>query len=447
MKNICILLALLCLPLFGQLPLPYYPNGPSEISNATQLQGIAICTGTPTNTQLLTYSTANGCWQAASGISGNVAGNVTGNVAGNLTGNVTGNLTGTASTGPQLPNWRLALAKVRDGVADAKILFIGDSTTYGMSDTLCTTNVWPGSYPARVWNILASKYTVAPGLTKPPAAVDSPCIDNRWTLGTGWTENAAYGWGGFSSVEGVAGSGNLVFAPNNGATYDSFDVYYTTSTSGLGTLTITATGGSPVVQSTIHSSPIGFQHVTVTAASAATNNTVTITTSVNPVFVDAIEPWLSTVRTVRIGSMGVSGSTSSNWANGFSGYLPSVAIANYAPNLTVINLGINDGYSSVPAATVTANLSNIVTAAQASGDVILVMPNPVSQTPTVTSEALYYPAIQNLANTLNVPLIDIYGRWGQTWQTNLMANSLHPNDYGYWDIAEAITSLLLQVAP
>jgi hypothetical protein len=78
MKNICILLALLCLPLFGQLPTPYYPDGPSEISNATQLQGIKICTGTPTNTQLLTYSTANGCWQAASGITGNVIGNVTG---------------------------------------------------------------------------------------------------------------------------------------------------------------------------------------------------------------------------------------------------------------------------------------------------------------------------------------------------------------------------------
>jgi len=56
---------LLCLPLFGQLPLPYYPNGPSEIMNANQLQGFSICSGTPANANSLVYSTASACWQAA----------------------------------------------------------------------------------------------------------------------------------------------------------------------------------------------------------------------------------------------------------------------------------------------------------------------------------------------------------------------------------------------
>jgi len=59
-----VFLTLLCLPLFGQLPLPYYPNGPSEISNATQLQGFSVCANTPVNAQSLVYSTANSCWQA-----------------------------------------------------------------------------------------------------------------------------------------------------------------------------------------------------------------------------------------------------------------------------------------------------------------------------------------------------------------------------------------------
>jgi hypothetical protein len=66
MKKLIAILAFCMLPLFGQLPLPYYPVGPSEISNATQLQAIAICTGTPSNTQVLTYSSANSCWQAGS---------------------------------------------------------------------------------------------------------------------------------------------------------------------------------------------------------------------------------------------------------------------------------------------------------------------------------------------------------------------------------------------
>jgi lysophospholipase L1-like esterase len=143
----------------------------------------------------------------------------------------------------------------------------------------------------------------------------------------------------------------------------------------------------------------------------------------------------------------VSGSTTGTWTAAASGYPASLAIANYAPNLTIIDLSINDGSGSVPAATVTANLSALVASAQASGDVILVMPNPVSATPSATFQPLYYPAIQSLANSLNVPLIDIYGRWGQTWQTNLMSNTFHPNNDGYWDIAEAVSSLLLQVAP
>jgi hypothetical protein len=63
MKNI-FLFGLLRAPLCAQLPLPYYPAGPSEISNATQLQGVALCTGTPANAQALVYSLAGLCWQA-----------------------------------------------------------------------------------------------------------------------------------------------------------------------------------------------------------------------------------------------------------------------------------------------------------------------------------------------------------------------------------------------
>src|SRR6185312_13361624 len=31
----------------------------------------------------------------------------------------------------QLPNWRLAMGNAQSGVSDAKVLFIGDSTTWG----------------------------------------------------------------------------------------------------------------------------------------------------------------------------------------------------------------------------------------------------------------------------------------------------------------------------
>ena len=42
-----------------------------------------------------------------------------------------------------------------------------------------------------------------------------------------------------------------------------------------------------------------------------------------------------------------------------------------------------------------------------------------------------------------MPLIDISSRWGNTYQAGLMADSLHPNDLGYWDIASAVSNVLL----
>jgi len=373
-----------------------------------------MCAGTPANTQQLTYFAGNACWQ------------------------------GMGAAALQLPKWRLALAKVKEGAADAKLLVIGDSITNGWGTTNQLTAVYPASYPARLATILNGKFATAPGLAAVPSTTTGTRTDARWTVGSGWASYANYGFGA-QSMEGTAGSGNLVFTPGGGVSYDSFTVYYTTYPSGVGTLTITATGGTPSVVSTIGSSGIGS--VTVAAASAGTTNAVTITDAVNPAFVVAVEPFLSTTSRVRVGSAGVAGSTTTTWTADATAFGAVSAIKLYAPSLTVIMLGVNDATASAAPGTVTANLTTLAKAAQVSGDVIFAMWPPPSGSPTAAYTALYYPAIANLATSLAAPFVDVYGRWGSTWQTAFQYDSVHPNDYGHWDIAEAISALLLAVAP
>jgi len=225
--------------------------------------------------------------------------------------------------------------------------------------------------------------------------------------------------------------------------YDSFDVYYMTGNGFGNTLTLTASGGTPVIVNTNGSTGIG--HTTVTAASAATTNTLTISAvgTNATVFVQAVEPWLSTSKHIRMGNVAIGGSTTTQWAtdNASWGSIPSIKA--YVPNLTIISLGINDAGLSTAASTVQANLAAIIAAAQVSGDVILMTMPPSQNTPYTTYEALYQPVYLFLAQSNSLPLINTYQRLGQgTWNTNWMYDALHPSSVGYWDMAGALYALI-----
>ena len=186
---------------------------------------------------------------------------------------------------------------------------------------------------------------------------------------------------------------------------------------------------------------------TATAASAATTNSVSIAGSVAQVWVIGVEPWLSTTKRVRVANVGVPGSTTANWnyAGTYGVYGPLMAIKQYAPDLTIISLGINDAYQQVAAGTVQTNLAAIIAAAQVSGDVILMTMPPSSGANYTTYEPLYQPVYSALSNGSGLPLVDIFGRFKSTWQTALMFDGQHPNDYGYWDMAGAVDVLLRNI--
>jgi hypothetical protein len=340
-----------------------------------------------------------------------------------------------------LPKFRLAVAKVRNGASDAKILAIGDSTVMGFGSTLGTTLPWVGAWPTRLSSLINARIPSAVGFAIPVSTLGG--TDNRWTFGADWTLSTfgvGLGWGGMAAIQATSPAGNLVFTPGGTASTDSYAIYYVTS-GGNGTITATATGGSATPINT--NSAGGIAVTVVTAAAAATGNSVTFS-AVGNVYVLGVEPFLSTTRKIRLGNAAVYGTQTGIWT-GIAFYGPIPAIKAYAPDLTLICLGINDAGSSVSPATFQANMSALIQAAQVSGDVILVTMPPSQFAPNATFEAAYQAIYRALSATYNVPIVDIYGRFAATWQAALMSDSLHPNDYGYWDIASAVNTVLQRI--
>lgn len=342
-----------------------------------------------------------------------------------------------------LPKWRLALGKMRDGQADAKILCIGDSTTQGMGGSTAATVPAYTSYPWRLTSMLTSYgIPASPGLALAHSTLNV-AADNRWTVGAGWAK-FGFGMAAAASFKATNPGGNLVFTPGGGVTYDSFDVYFI-RTPGAGSLTITATGGTPSVIDTATGTR-GVSKTTVTAASAATTNAVTIS-GTGIVYVLAVEPFLSTTKLVRVGNAGVGSSQTADWAT-TGDFNSAAAIAAYAPDLTIVLLGVNDAAHSVAVTGVSglqANMTTLLAAAKVTGDVIIMTPVPGSAAVVTTYLPLYQPVFYGLARTNAFPLLDLYARFGQAWNSVWMADVAHPNDAGYWDIAGAVAAYLRRV--
>ena len=333
-----------------------------------------------------------------------------------------------------LPKWRLALAKVLTGQSDARILCIGDSTTAGYGAGTLTTDYTLYSYPQRLVALLnAHGIPAAMGM----AVLVNDTTDTRWTIGAGWGQYAA-DFGFVRAIGGFSPAGNLVFAPTGGASYDKFDIYYLGG-GGLGTLTATATGGTPVVQAT-GGGPGVISKFTATTGAAGAGKAVTISAT-GTVYIVAVETWLSTTNRVRVGNVGMPGATTTDWADSTE-YGPVSAVIAGLPDLSFISLGINDAGASTLPVTLQTNLSTLITASKRSGDVVIITMPPSQTGLYATFEPQYQSVFTALSHTYSTPIVDIWNRFGGTYQASFMHDALHPNTSGYSDWALAVTAVL-----
>jgi lysophospholipase L1-like esterase len=345
-------------------------------------------------------------------------------------------------------HFRKMLASVRSGDSDCKVLCVGDSTTFGQN-----ANDRTQPYPAQVASLLNSGFIpAARGLTVPPSfklnGAGSVDPFGRWTAGTGWTV-AAIGFGQNAAfTAAAAASGTLVFA-DSGVNADGFDIYYAKTPTLSAALKITATGGATATVNCQGTQ--GIYKTTVMAGSAATTNTVTFDNSTGAagVYILGVEPVLSTAKRVRVGNAGVSSSTSTDWATDTGAWRSLSAIKAYAPDLSIISLGINDAAASFSASAYQANLQALIAACQVSGDVLLLSPVPSQSANGVGPNGLQISYGGVLAG-LGYPFASMDSRFGIPGSDVLtnagMQNTVyHPNDLGYADIGQWVAGLLMSL--
>ena len=344
-----------------------------------------------------------------------------------------------------LQNFRLALSKVRDGAANAKILCLGDSTTHGFGCTTATGLGTLGSWPARLASLINTYMAPAAiGLGIPPI---SSAHDTRWT--NNWVNNlGGFGFGNAANYNAPSPTGLLIYNP--GTTWDRIDMYFL-KTGSSGTLLANANNSTVGIATAAGAGNriVGVQTLTASALAAST---VSVTGSGGNVYVCGFEPWQSGTKQVLVGNAGCYGiqsSTAATSGGASQNWYALDALNAYAPNLTIICLGINDANATVSTATFKANMQAVISAAKVWGDVILLTYVPSGSGAGANYplyEAQYIDVYKNLATTNNCVLVDIYNRWGASYNTlSGMYDFLHPNNYGYWDIASAIFSVLKQV--
>lgn len=338
-----------------------------------------------------------------------------------------------------------ALSRVARGISDAKILCIGDSLSM---DGGGATPINVGCYPVQLARMLDGM-----GIPASPGLSIATGIDSRWTLGAGWTNEyaAGFGWGtnliipGGALTSTTAGS-VLTFAP--GFACDRFDVYYRRAGT-VGTASIQATGGTAV--SVNAAGAEGTLKATVSAGALSTKNKLTVTLTATAFQIFAIEPWDSTQKRVRVGNAGSPGSASTDWVQDLAGQGSVGQIRAYQPDLTIIWLGTNDaGTANTPPATVVANIETLAAAAAETGDVIVMTPftSDPNNAQYLTRETDYAASMRKMSR----PVLDIFAKASSSggwtgWNTlGLVNDSLHLTTDGYSVIASTVAGAIKSVS-
>lgn len=349
-----------------------------------------------------------------------------------------------------LNHWRSVVSKVRAGTARGKVFVLGDSTSTGSGAGTGgvgqTNNAFTKSWPIIMSGLMNNTLPVsnksffnnagAPG-------ANYTAYDGRVTLGTGWSNPSSPGSLGGAMFQFQTGApGTLSFTPVG--TIDTITVWYLQQ-SGNGTATINTDGGpslgtinfnsTSLVTSSTFTVPKGPHTINIVA-----NNDATI-------WVLGVISYDSTVSAIDFINASQYGSVIGNYSSNTNAYDPAVVLAKVAPDLTIIDLTVNDSNLKTGVSAYTTNMQTIITQALKSGDVLLIA-GPPSNTTQATDGTLanYVSTLKTLADTNQLSMVDI----GQRWTSYAVANSvtpyfdsLHPTVVGYTDMAVAIGNALL----
>ena len=229
--------------------------------------------------------------------------------------------------------------------------------------------------------------------------------------------------------------------------YDRVSIDYLDS--GGGTLNISVDGG-PVL-ATLQVGNTGLMTSQVVTLPAGTHAKLTVTAGTSATTdIEGAAFFNSQTPAVQIFNAGEGGAPSSVVGDGVTPGAGEVSgAAALGANLAMIDFGINDILQgTLTAAQTTANIALMVTEFRANGtDPIIIIPQPIASANYTAEIATLRADIENLATSMDVPLIDLSATYGDD-PSGLAAAGLlggdgvHPTAALYASIASGIASLL-----
>jgi len=356
--------------------------------------------------------------------------------------------------------FKAALARVRAGTGRGKIVVIGDSTSMGAAAGTSGTSNLNGA-AQKSWPQGLHRFNSAPNYLSSnswwgtqgydsAAGITLTNYDTRLAQGANWNPNLT-SLGGKVIRYASGAANNFSFTPT--FAFDTFIPYFLKN-NGNGTCTANVDGGSSL--GTINTNSGG--------ALVWANQTFTTTKAIHQInlvpnndaqmFFGGILCYDSTVPAIDVIQTAVYGSIASTFTPAVNVYDAINTLKFIAPDLTIIDLTINDSNNGTALATYSANLQTIITAAKVSGDVLL-MVGPPSNTTQATDGTLdtYIAVLNTLCATNKCSLVNMKALWGSyanIQPTFPYLDTLHPlaaghqgpPANGYPDLGTAVANLL-----
>ena len=359
---------------------------------------------------------------------------------------------------------RSMLSRVRAGTGRGKIVMKGDSTTVGQGGGT-------GADPYRLTGARANRpaAVLAAGLTGAGisavdgsvvadnglgafATVPLPAYDPRIALGSpAWTFAPDQSFAGGALMQCSSG-GIASFTP--AGTVDRFEIAYYNAQNAL--LEFAIDNGVSVIASGPTNVAItagaGFGKVSFATTTAAAHFfQFACNSGAGGVAVASLTAYDSRTSAIDIKVDAALGATSANQAASGNGWRNLDHLAWEAPDLTIVNLGLNDMATGVSLATYVAGLRSIVTAARLSGDVLLVWPYPASPSfAAIATQTAFRDAAGALAQELNVAFLSLFdyfgGAFGSAYAARLVDGLVHGDAGLYADVGDAYRRCILAMA-
>lgn len=288
-------------------------------------------------------------------------------------------------------------------------------------------------------------------------------FDTRLVFGSAWTYQMldTGGIGGRTIKATAATNSNLDFTPTAtgaaSASVDTFVVWYVKASSSAKFSWSIDAGGTTVVDTSNATNDIGFTTISNTLGTHTLHllwNAVGSYASGSNLWILGVQAYDSTQKQIEVWQGGYNSAFVSTMNGAAQPWCVTPMLASLAPDLTVIQLQINDAVvAGTPIAQYKSDLQTLVNTCLATGDVILRTgyPSQVTYNPpygALSSQKLYRDVIAAVALANDITFDDVWSRMGsyeiqQALPGGAMyAESLHPTGSVYASAASNLAKIL-----